>query len=122
MAMTNNIRTTMNTVSKLFHITDETHKRMAAMQTAKTVQESIEAAKNMAGYSKRVDRLCKKLGIDREAVDNIYVLSEGSEDMFTLHLLSVNEMGVAIYNTVITSVDDEADEAEEDTETATVAD
>ena len=98
MAMTKNIRTTMNTISKLFTITHETHVRMADMKSAKTVKESIEASKALNNFSKRVDRLCAKLGFDREVVDEIFMLSEGCEDVFVLHILSTNEYAFSAYN------------------------
>lgn len=98
MAMTKNIRTTINVVSKLFAITNETHKRMAAVKNAETVKESIEASKALNNFSKRVDRLCAKLGFDREVVDEIFLMSEGCEDTFVLHILSTNEYAFSAYS------------------------
>ena len=98
MAMTKNIRTTINVVSKLFAITNETHKRMAAVKSAETVKESIEASKALNNFSKRVDRLCAKLGFDREVVDEIFLISEACEDTFVLHILSTNEYAFSAYN------------------------
>ena len=98
MAMTKNIRTTINVVSKLFAITNETHKRMAAVKSAETVKESIEASKALNNFSKRVDRLCAKLGFDREVVDEIFLISEACEDSFVLHILSTNEYAFSAYN------------------------
>lgn len=115
MAMTKNIRTTMNTISKLFTITHETHRRMHAVQTAKTVKESIEASKALNNFSKRVDRLCGKLGFDRELVDEVFIKSEGCEDMFVLHILSINEYAFSAYGACVDGEnmdEDEADEAE----------
>lgn len=101
MAMTRNIRTTMNTISKLFTITHETHRRMYAVQNAKTIKESIEASKALNNFSKRVDRLCAKLGFEREIVDEIFIKSEGCEDMFVLHLLSINEYAFSAYGACV---------------------
>ena len=98
MAMTKNIRTTINVVSKLFAITNETHKRMAAVKSAETVKESIEASKALNNFSKRLDRLCAKLGFDREVVDEIFLISEACEDTFVLHILSANEYAFSAYN------------------------
>lgn len=98
MAMTKNIRTTINVVSKLFAITNETHKRMAAVKNAETVKESIEASKVLNNFSKRLDRLCAKLGFDREVVDEIFLMSNGFEDTFILHILSTNEYGFSAYS------------------------
>lgn len=115
MAMTKNIRTTMNTISKLFTITHETHRRMHAVQTAKTVKESIEASKALNNFSKRVDRLCGKLGFDRELVDEVFIKSEGCEDMFVLHILSINEYAFSAYGACVDgeNMDEEdSDEAE----------
>ena len=98
MAMTKNIRTTINVVSKLFVITNETHKRMAEVKNAETVKESIEASKALNNFSKRVDRLCAKLGFDREVVDEIFLMSEGCEDTFVLHILSTNEYAFSAYS------------------------
>lgn len=97
MAMTKNIRTTMNTISKLFTITHETNIRMADMKNAKTVKESIEASKALNNFSKRVDRLCAKLGFDREVVDEVFMMSEGCEDVFVLHILSTSEYAFSAY-------------------------
>ena len=98
MAMTKNIRTTVNTVSKLFAVMEETHIRMATLKNAETINESIEASKALSNFSKRVDRLCAKLGFDREVVDKIFFMSEGCEDTFVLHILSTNEYGFSAYN------------------------
>ena len=98
MAMTKNIRTTINVVSKLFAIINETHKRVAAVKSAETVKESIEASKDLNGFSKRVDRLCAKLGFDREVVEEIFLISEACEDSFVLHVLSTNEYAFSAYN------------------------
>ena len=108
MAMTKNIRTTINVVSKLFAITNETHKRMTAVKNAETVKESIEASKALNNFSKRVDCLCSKLGFDRDVVDEIFLMSEGCEDTFVLHILSTNEYAFSAYNAcAIKDVDDE---------------
>ena len=115
MAMTKNIRTTMNTISKLFTITHETHRRMHAVQTAKTIKDSIEASKALNNFSKRVDRLCSKLGFEREIVDEIFIKSEGCEDMFVLHILSINEYAFSAYGACVDGEnmdEDETDEAE----------
>ena len=98
MAMTKNIRTTINVVSKLFAITNETHKRVEAVKSAKTVKESIEASKDLNSFSKRVDRLCAKLGFEREVVDEIFLISEACEDSFVLRILSTNEYAFSAYN------------------------
>lgn len=98
MAMTKNIRTTINVVSKLFAIMNETNKRVAAVKSAETVKESIEASKGLNNFSKRVDRLCAKLGFDREVVDEIFLISEACEDSFVLHVLSTNEYAFSAYN------------------------
>ena len=97
MAMTKNIRTTINVVSKLFVITNETHKRMAAVKNAETVKESIEASKALNNFSKRVDRLCAKLDFDREVVDEIFIMSQGCEDVFVLNILSTGEYAFSAY-------------------------
>lgn len=115
MAMTKNIRTTMNTISKLFTITHETHRRMYAVQNAKTIKESIEASKALNNFSKRVDRLCGKLGFDRELVDEVFIKSEGCEDIFVLHILSINEYAFSAYGACVDGEnmdEDETDEAE----------
>lgn len=115
MAMTKNIRTTINVVSKLFAITNETHKRMAEVKNAKTVKESIEASKALNNFSKRVDRLCEKLGFDREVVDKIFLMSYFCEDAFVLHILSTNEYAFSAYKACASEVvvdDGETDEAE----------
>lgn len=113
MAMTKNIRTTMNTISKLFAITHETHRRMHAVQTAKTIKDSIEASKTLNNFSKRVDRLCAKLGFEREIVDEIFIKSEGCEDMFVLHLLSINEYAFSAYGACVDGENMEEDETDE---------
>lgn len=118
MAMTKNIRTTMNTISKLFTIAHETHRRMHAVQTAKTIKDSIEASKALNNFSKRVDRLCAKLGFEREIVDEIFITSEGVEDMFVLHLLSINEYAFSAYGACVDGVNMEDYEDEPNVETA----
>lgn len=110
MAMTKNIRTTINAVSKLFSITNEMHNRMVDVKNAETVKESIEASKALNNFSKRVDRLCEKLGFDREVVDEIFLLSERCEDTFVMHILSTNEYVFSAYNACATQ--DVADEDE----------
>lgn len=115
MAMTKNIRTTMNTISKLFTITNATHECMHDVHTAKTVKESIEAAKALNNLSKRVDRLCVKLGFEREIVDEIYIKSEACEDTFVLHMLSINEYAFSAYRACVDS-----DSIEDDEETTIV--
>ena len=122
MAMTKNIRTTMNTISKLFHITDEAHRRMYAVRTANTIKDSIEASKALNNISKRVDRLCNKLGFDREIVDEIFFKSEGCEDMFILHILSINEYAFSAYGACIdgeSMADTEIMEEDDNTSTYT---
>lgn len=110
MAMTKNIRTTVNTVSKLFAVMEETHIRMATLKNAETINESIEASKALSNFSKRVDRLCAKLGFDREVVDKIFFMSEGCEDTFVLHIMSTNEYGFSAYNACAT--EDATDDCE----------
>lgn len=110
MAMTKNIRTTVNTVSKLFAVMEETNIRMATLKNAETINESIEASKALSNFSKRVDRLCAKLGFDREVVDKIFFMSEGCEDTFVLHILSTNEYGFSAYNACAT--EDATDDCE----------
>ena len=112
MAMTKNIRTTMNTISKLFTITSETHRRMYAVKTANTIKDSIEASKELNNFSKRVDRLCEKLGFEREVVDEIFMVSEGCEDAFVLHILSTNEYAFSAYNACAS--EDSSDDVETD--------
>ena len=97
MAMTKNIRTTINAVSKLFAVTKETHIRMAAVKNADTINESIEASKALSNFSKRVDRLCEKFGFDREVIDEIFRASAGCEDTFVLHILSINDYAFSAY-------------------------
>ena len=118
MAMTKNIRTTINAVSKLFAVMEETHIRMATLKNAETVKESIEASKALNNFSKRADRLCVKLGFDREVVDEIFLISEACEDTFVLHILSTNEYAFSAYNAcaceeVTDEVESIVDEAEE---------
>lgn len=113
MAMTKNIRTTMNTISKLFTVTHETHRRMQDVQTAKTIKESIEAYKVLNNFSKRVDRLCAKLGFEREIVDEVFITSEGCEDMFVLHILSINEYAFSAYGACVYGENMDKDEADE---------
>lgn len=112
MAMTKNIRTTINVVSKLFTITREAHKCMYSVKSAETVKESIEASKALNNFSKRVDRLCEKLGFDREVVDEIFQMSGGLEDVFVMHILSTNEYAFSAYNACAS--EDVADDAETD--------
>lgn len=106
MAMTKNIRTTVNTVSKLFAVMEETHIRMATLKNAETVKESIEASKALNNFSKRVDRLCAKLDFDREIVDEIFIMSQGCEDVFVLNILSTGEYAFSAYR----ACEDAADE------------
>ena len=117
MAMTKNIRTTINAVSKLFAITKETHKYMSDVKNAETVKESIEASKALNSFSKRVDRLCEKLGFDREVVDEIFLMSDGCEDTFVLHILSTNEYAFFAYGACasedVVDEDESADESAE---------
>lgn len=120
MAMTKNIRTTMNTISKLFTITHETNRRMYAVQNAKTIKESIEASKALNNFSKRVDRLCAKLGFDREVVDEIFDMSEGCEDVFVLHIISTNEYAFSAYGACV-DADDVGDDGDETPVDATTA-
>lgn len=101
MAMTKNVRTTVNTVSKLFAITNETYKRMADVKNAKTAKESIEASKLLNNYSKRVDRLCAKLGFDRDVVDEVFNMSQGFEDAFVLHILSASDYAFLAYKACV---------------------
>ena len=110
MAMTKNIRTTINAVSKLFSITKETHNLMVDVKNAETVKESIEASKALNNFSKRVDRHCEKLGFDREVVDKIFLMSEGCEDTFVMHILSTNEYVFSAYNACAT--EDATDDCE----------
>lgn len=112
MAMTKNIRTTINAVSKLFAITKETHKCMYSVKNAQTVKESIEASKVLNNFSKRADHLCTKFGFDREVVDEIFQMSGGLEDIFVLHILSTNEYAFSAYNACVS--EDVADGAETD--------
>lgn len=116
MAMTKNIRTTVNVVSKLFTITHETHDCMNAVKSAETVKESTEASKALNNLSNRVDRLCSKLGFDREVIDEIFLMSEGCEDAFVLHILSTNEYAFSAYNAC--AIDVAGDEHESTDETA----
>lgn len=110
MAMTKNIRTTVNTVSKLFAIMEETHIRMATLKNAETVKESIEASKALNNFSKRVDRLCAKLGFDREVVDEVFRMSAGCEDTFVLHILSINDYAFSAYSAC--AIEDATDDYE----------
>lgn len=98
MAMTKNIRTTINAVSKLFSVTKEMHNRMAAVKNAETINESIEASKALSNASKRVGRLCAKLGFDREVIDGIFRMSDGCEDTFVLHALSISDYAFSAYS------------------------
>ena len=110
MAMTKNIRTTINAVSKLFAVTKETHIRMAAVKNADTINESIEASKALSNFSKRVDRLCEKFGFDREVIDEIFRASAGCEDTFVLHILSINDYAFSAYR--VCAIDEAVDEDE----------
>lgn len=101
MAMTKNIRTTVNAVSKLFAVANETHKHMEAVKSAETVKEFVEASKALNNFSKRVDRLCAKFGFDREVVDEIFLMSEGCEDTFIMHILSTSEYAFSAYNACV---------------------
>ena len=116
MAMTKNIRTTINTVSKLFAIMNETHIRMVALKNAETINESIEASKELSNFSKRVDRLCAKLGFDREVIDEIFRASADCEDTFVLHILSINDYAFSAYRAC--AIDEVADEDESTEETS----
>ena len=98
MAMTKNIRTTINAVSKLFAVMEETHIRMATLKNAETINESIEASKALSNFSKRVDRLCAKLSFDREVVDEVFRVSAGCEDTFVIHILSINDYALSAYS------------------------
>ena len=98
MAMTKNIRTTINAVSKLFAVMEETHIRMATLKNAENINETIEASKTLSNFSKRVDRLCAKLGFDREVVDEVFRVSAGCEDTFVLHILSINDYAFSAYS------------------------
>ena len=102
MAMTKNIRTTINTVSKLFAVMEETHIRMATLKNTENINETIEASKALSNFSKRVDRLCAKLGFDREVVDEVFRLSAGCEDTFVLHILSINDYAFSAYSACAT--------------------
>ena len=115
MAMTKNIRTTINAVSKLFAVTKETHHLMAEVKNAKTVKASIEASKALNNFSKRVDRLCKKFGFDREVIDEIFRASADCEDTFVLHILSINDYAFSAYRAC--AIDEVADEDESTEET-----
>ena len=110
MAMTKNIRTTINAVSRLFVVTKETHILMAMVKKAETINGSIKASKALSSFSKRVDRLCAKFGFDREVVDEIFLMSEGCEDAFILHILSTNEYAFSAYNAC--AIEDAGDEDE----------
>ena len=98
MAMTKNIRTTINAVSKLFAVMEETHIRMATLKNAENINETIEASKALSNFSKRVDRLCAKLCFDREVVDEVFRVSAGCEDTFVLHILSINDYAFSAYS------------------------
>ena len=98
MAMTKNIRTTINAVSKLFAVMEETHIRMATLKNAENINGTIEASKALSNFSKRVDRLCAKLGFDREVVDEVFRVSAGCEDAFVLHILSINDYAFSAYS------------------------
>ena len=114
MAMTKNIRTTINAVSKLFAVMEETHIRMATLKNAETINESIEASKALSNFSKRVDRLCAKLGFDREVVDDVFRMSVGCEDTFVLHILSIYDYAFSAYRACASNdVVDEDESTEE---------
>ena len=98
MAMTKNIRTTINAGSKLVAVMEETHIRMATLKNAENINETIEASKALSNFSKRVDRLCAKLGFDREVVDEVFRVSAGCEDAFVLHILSINDYAFSAYS------------------------
>lgn len=115
MAMTKNIRTTINAVSKLFAITKETHNLMAAVKNSDTINESIEAAKTLSILSKRVDRLCTRLGFDREVVDEIFLMSDDCEDAFILHILTTNEYAFSAYTSCVIGGEVNKDESTEET-------
>ena len=114
MAMTKNVRTTINAVSKLFAVTNEVHKRMTDMKNAETVTETIEASKALNNFSKSVDRLCAKLGFDREVVDEIFLMSAGCVDTFVLHILSTNEYAFSAYRACSSDVAVDGDETADD--------
>ena len=108
MAMTKNMRNTVNTISKLFNLVNETRKKMDGVKYAETAKESIEAAKMLNSYSKRVDRLCAKLGFEREVVDEVYEMSDFfDEDAFVLHILSTSDYAFTAYTACIASKTDE---------------
>ena len=113
MAMTKNIRTTVNTVSKLFAVMEETHIRMTTLKNAETINESIEASKALSNFSKRVDRLCAKLCFDREVVDEVFRMSAGCEDTFVLHILSIYDYAFSAYRACAS---DETVDEDENTE------
>ena len=115
MAMTKNIRTTINAVSKLFAVTKETHIRMAAVKNAKTINESVEASRALSNFSKRVDRLCEKFGFDREVIDEIFRASAGCEDTFVLHILSINDYAFSAYRACAIGEAGDEDESTEET-------
>lgn len=98
--MTKNIRATMNAISKLYALINETQQRMDAVQSAKSVRESIAASKDLTNYSKRVDRMCAKFSIDREIVEKNYHTSEGREDIFVLCMMTNICHSFNIYNIV----------------------
>ena len=110
MAMTKNIRTTINAVSKLFAVMEETHIRMATLKNAENINETIEASKALSNFSKRVDRLCEKFGFDREVIDEIFRASSGCEDTFVLHILSINDYAFSAYSAC--AIDEAVDEDE----------
>lgn len=114
MAMTKNIRTTINAVSKLFAIMNETHIRMSKLKNAGTINESIEASKELSNFSKRVDRLCAKLGFDREVIDEIFRASAGFEDTFVLHILSINDYAFSAYSACASNDADDEDVSTEE--------
>ena len=113
MAMTKNIRTTINAVSKLFAVMEETHIRMATLKNAENINETIEASKALSNFSKRVDRLCAKLGFDREVIDEVFRVSAGCEDAFVLHILSINDYAFSAYSACAS---DETADGDENTE------
>lgn len=101
MAMTKNMRATVNIISKLFNAVDEIKRPLYNVQTANTVNDAIVASNKLKKYSARVDKLCDKLGFEREIVDEIYIKSEGCEDVFVLHLLSINEYAFSAYSACV---------------------
>lgn len=110
MAMTKNIRATMNAISKLYALITETQQCMDAVQSAKSVRESIAASKDLTNYSKRVDRMCAKFSIDREMVEKMYLGSESREDIFALYMMTDISLSFNIYNVVASDENEESSE------------